>query len=97
MADQRRLKDLVSVGKATILDLERLGIRTVAELARCDARDLYEGLYRLDGVWHDPCCEDVFRAAIAQAKDPELPLEQRQWWYWSRLRKAQVQLPGSDS
>jgi hypothetical protein len=30
---------------------------------------------------------DVFVAAVAQAKNPELPIEQRQWWYWSKLRK----------
>jgi hypothetical protein len=30
----------------------------------------------------------VFVAAVAQAKDPHLPVEQRQWWYWSRLRKT---------
>jgi len=31
---------------------------------------------------------DVFRAAVAQARDPRLPAEQCQWWYWSRKRKA---------
>jgi hypothetical protein len=30
---------------------------------------------------------DVFRAAVAQAKDPQLPADQCQWWYWSRNRK----------
>jgi len=25
---------------------------------------------------------------VAQAKDPDLPIEQRQWWYWSKLRKV---------
>jgi len=29
----------------------------------------------------------VFVAAVAQAKDPALPIEQRQWWYWSKIRK----------
>jgi hypothetical protein len=27
-------------------------------------------------------------AAVAQAKDPHLPLEQCQWWFWSKKRKA---------
>ena len=26
-------------------------------------------------------------AAVAQARDPQLPVEQCQWWYWSRKRK----------
>jgi hypothetical protein len=34
------------------------------------------------------CCLDVFQAAVAQAKNPKLPIDKRQWWYWSRLRKA---------
>jgi hypothetical protein len=83
----RRLKDLVSVGPATLRDFERLGIRSVEQLANCDARELYERLSSLDGRRHDPCVEDVFRAAIAQARDPDLPQELKQWWTWSRIRK----------
>ncbi|HKQ71302.1 MAG TPA: helix-hairpin-helix domain-containing protein [Polyangiaceae bacterium] len=83
----RRLRDLTSVGPATLSDLQVLGITTVAELARCDARELYERLCTESGARHDPCCEDVFAAAIAQARDPDLPAAQRQWWYWSRQRK----------
>jgi hypothetical protein len=25
---------------------------------------------------------------VVQAKDPRLPAEQCQWWYWSRVRKS---------
>jgi hypothetical protein len=25
---------------------------------------------------------------VAQARNPRLPARQKQWWYWSRLRKA---------
>ncbi len=42
MADTRLLKDLGSVGPATIADFEVLGIRSVEQLARCDAHELYE-------------------------------------------------------
>jgi hypothetical protein len=24
---------------------------------------------------------------VAQARDPQLPVERCQWWYWSRKRK----------
>lgn len=88
MSDPRKLSDLVSVGRATLDDFRRLGVTSVAELAACDPQALYEGLYRLDGVWHDICVLDTFQAAIAQARDPDLPPELRQWSYWSRLRKA---------
>ncbi len=87
MCDDRQLKDLSGVGKATIADLKLLGIRSVAELARQDGKQLYDQLCQRTGKQHDICALDVFRCAIAQARDPELPKEQRNWWYWSRLRK----------
>ncbi len=83
----RKLSDLVSVGPATIKDFDVLGIKTIEQLAKCEARKLYEKLCKATGVRHDPCVEDVFEAAIAQAKDPTLPHEKKQWYYYSRLRK----------
>jgi hypothetical protein len=85
---QRHLKDLVSVGPAMLRDFELLGIRNVAQLARQKPAELYENLCRLKGQRQDICCLDVFCAAVAQARNPLLPEGQRQWWYWSRLRKA---------
>jgi len=87
-AEERRLKDLVSIGPAMLRDLELLEIRSVAELARKEPRQMYRDLCRLTGQPQDICCLDVFTAAVAQAKNPQLPVEQRQWWYWSRKRKA---------
>jgi hypothetical protein len=26
---------------------------------------------------------------VAQAKNPDLAIEQRHWWYWSKVRKRQ--------
>jgi hypothetical protein len=83
-----KLKDLVSVGPATLKDFEVLGIESVEQLARQDARALYDEICKRTGIRHDPCVEDVFACAIAQAKDPYLPPEQKQWFYWSRLRKS---------
>ena len=89
MATQaRRLQDLVSVGPAMVRDFELMGIRSVAELSRRNPEKLYERLCRITGKSQDICCLDVFRAAVAQARNPRLPAEQRQWWYWSRQRKA---------
>ena len=89
MKDSRTLGDLVSVGPAMLRDLERLGIRSVAQLARANPERLYERLCEMTGQPHDICCLDVFSAAVAQAKNPKLPATQRNWWYWSRRRKAQ--------
>jgi Pathogenicity locus len=83
----RRLSDLVSVGPAMLRDFEMLGVRNVAQLARQDPAEMYERLCHIRGGKQDPCVRDVFHAAVAQARDPELPPHQRQWWYWSRQRK----------
>lgn len=84
---ERRLEDLVSIGPAMMRDLKTLHIESMAGLARQNPRQMYSDLCRLKGP-RDICCLDVFTAAVAQAKNPDLPVEQRQWWYWSRKRKA---------
>jgi len=86
--DQRQLRDLVSVGPAFLRDFELLGIRTVSQLARRNPEKLYEGLCAIKGQAQDICCLDVFHAAVEQAKNPNLPAEQCQWWHWSRKRRA---------
>ncbi len=88
MPDGRRLSDLVSIGPAMLRDFEKLGIRSVGQLARRNPQQLYERLCRVTGQAHDICCLDVFHAAVAQARNPRLPATQKQWWYWSRLRKS---------
>jgi pathogenicity locus Cdd1 protein len=87
---QRELGDLVSVGPATVRALHSLGVHSVAQLAHCDAESLYNKLSRLRGRREDPCCLDVFAAAVAQARDSALPAEKCVWWYWSRQRKSQA-------
>jgi len=88
MKASRSLADLISVGPAMLRDFELLGIRGVPQLARANPEKLYERLCRVTGQPHDICCLDVFQAAVAQARNPRLPAEQCQWWYWSRQRKA---------
>jgi hypothetical protein len=85
---ERKLRDLVSIGPAMMRDFRLLGIASVARLARRDPEKLYEKLCRVTGQPQDICCLDVFRAAVAQARNPRLPKQQCQWWYWSRRRKA---------
>jgi len=86
--ETRQLKDLFSVGPATVRDLKLLGITRAEQLAGKDARKLYDHLCKLAGERCDPCMMDVLSAAIAQAQDPGLPEEKRKWWYWSRIRKS---------
>jgi Pathogenicity locus len=87
--EDRRLQDLISIGPAMLRDFKLLGIRTVAQLSRQNPEKLYQRLCRKTGQRQDICVLDVFSAAVAQARNPLLPAEQSQWWYWSRKRKGQ--------
>src|SRR5271169_7051533 len=87
----RQLIDLISVGPSIREDFVKLGITEVRLLAKANPKQLYDRLCRLTGERQDRCVLDVFTAAVAQAKNPRLPAEQCQWWYWSRVRKASEQ------
>jgi hypothetical protein len=87
MVTTAKLTDLRGVGKAIENDFHRLGVHSVAELAECDGKELYDRLCDMSGVRQDPCVLDTFRCAVAQAQDPRLPVEKRDWWWWSRQRK----------
>ena len=84
----RRLEDLISVGPAMMRDFGLLKIRSVEQLASQNPVKLYQKLCRIKGQNVDICCQDVFTAAVAQSRNPLLPAEKCQWWYWSRQRKA---------
>jgi hypothetical protein len=86
--DSRSLDDLDGIGPAMLDDFRRLQVPGVAALARQDPQALYDRLCRLTGVRQDPCVLDTFCCAVAQARDPALPMAQRRWWWWSRRRKA---------
>ncbi|MGJ5817554.1 helix-hairpin-helix domain-containing protein [Paludibaculum fermentans] len=90
MADLRKLKDLDGIGPKMLKDLELLGIANIDQLKKQSGRKMYDRLCEFTGQRQDPCVLDVFVCAVAQAKDPNLPAEQRNWWYWSRVRKGQI-------
>jgi hypothetical protein len=84
---RRELRDLISIGPAMLRDFELVGIRSVAQLAQQNPQRLYTRLSRATGQRQDPCVLDTFCAAVAQARNPRLPAEKCQWWYWSKRRK----------
>jgi hypothetical protein len=86
MVAMAQFQTLESVGPAAAQDLWDLGCASLSELAPKDAHELYLALTLRAGVRMDPCVEDVFRCAIEQARDPALPAERRQWWYWTGHR-----------
>jgi hypothetical protein len=87
MNDDRTLRDLVGVGPRIEADFRSLGIGSVEALAGANPDELYDELCHKTGTRQDPCVLDTFRSAVAQARNPDLPLEQRSWWWWSRQRK----------
>jgi hypothetical protein len=84
---ERRLGDLISIGPAMLRDFEVLGVRSVVKLARQDPEKMYRKLGRVAREHQDICVLDVFRSAVAQARNPRLPAEKCQWWWWSQKRK----------
>jgi len=87
MSDTRELQDLISVGPSIAKDFEMLGIRSVGQLAKHDPKKMYARLQRVTGTHMDICVLDTLEAAVAQARNPRLPVEKCQWWWWSRKRK----------
>lgn len=85
---ERKLKDLHGIGKKMLLDFELLGVKSVSDLARRDGQALYKALEKKTGTRQDPCVLDVFRCAVAQAQNVQLPREECDWWWWSRERLA---------
>jgi len=85
--ESRELKDLMFIGPAMLRDFELLGIRSVGQLAKQDAKKLYAKLGRVAKQHQDICVLDTFEAAVAQARNPRLPAEQCQWWWWSNKRR----------
>lgn len=61
------LRNLRSVGPATLKDLHALGIDNIESLAAADPRELYKRLCLLNGPT-DICMLDVFCCAHAQAQ-----------------------------
>ena len=68
-AQPRQLKDLVPIGPAMLRDFEMLKIHSVADLAKVDPRRMYQKLCQLTGERQDPCVLNVFRSAVAQARN----------------------------
>lgn len=82
------LLQLRNIGKAMRQDFDLLGIKTVKQLAKCNADDLYARIQTLTNTRHDPCVWDTYAAAIHQAKTGEaLP-----WWEFTKVRKNRAAL-----
>ena len=81
------LSSLKNVGPVTLSNFTLLGIETIQQLAKQDADRLFARLSGLSKDRVDPCVQDIFSAAIHQARTGEaLP-----WWSFSAARKQRQQ------
>ena len=81
-----QFQTLDSVGPSIAEDLWFLGYRGIDELKDANPAEMYRKLISMRGKPIDPCVEDVFRCAVAQATYPDLPDSVRQWWKWKEQR-----------
>lgn len=81
-------QELPNIGPAMATDFVRLGLRSLDDLERSDAQELYDRIGRMDGTRHDPCVLDTYAAAIHNLRTGE----EQPWWEFSRRRKATVVL-----
>ncbi|MCH9610785.1 MAG: TfoX/Sxy family DNA transformation protein [Chlamydiae bacterium] len=79
----KELAQLKNVGKATLQDLELLGIQSVEDLKQQDPTELFQKLETISNLQHDPCMWDIFAAIIHEAKTGEAT----NWWSWTPKRK----------
>lgn len=79
-----QLEQLPNIGPSIAADLRRIGIAHPAELAPCDAFQLYRQLCTTTGKRQDPCVLDTFLAAV----DFMRGAEPRPWWAYTAERKA---------
>jgi pathogenicity locus Cdd1 protein len=86
--DMRKLRDLAGIGKSIEANLNSIGVTSVPILASREGDDLYDKLCAKTRTRQDSCVLDTFRCAVAQARNPRLPTEKCNWWWWSRQRKA---------
>ncbi|MBP8084407.1 MAG: pathogenicity locus [Spirochaetes bacterium] len=71
-----------SVGKATVRDLNRLGIFKVEDLKNKNPEKLYEELSGFYASKLDRCVLYVFRCAVYFAKETNHDPAKLKWWNW---------------
>ena len=98
--DSRRLQRIPGVGPSIAADLQRLGIRDVAELRGRNPESLYAALCREVRHHVDRCVLYVFRCAVYFASEAEHDPELLKWWNWKDGRiglRACPLSPGAQS
>ncbi|XOV80931.1 MAG: helix-hairpin-helix domain-containing protein [Aestuariibacter sp.] len=88
------VSSLHSVGPSLASMIVAIGYDSLNRLVGANPKKMYDQLNTQFGIRFDPCVEDVFRCAVAQASYKDLPAESRDWWYWTPHRgKSDVAFP----
>lgn len=82
----KELTQLGSVGPKMAVKIYQLGFATIESLKNADPYDMYLRYSDKVGGYADPCVEDVFRCAVAQATYKNLPRNLKKWWSWAPQR-----------
>ena len=85
-----QFQTLGSIGENIAQALWGLGFTSVADLANKDPYEMYQNYSVQVGYRADPCVEDTFRCAVAQAKYSNLSQHLKCWWEWSAQRGQHV-------
>jgi len=83
--DRETLRELTrapGVGPSIDADLETLGVRSLADLARADPEELYQRLETQADGHVDRCVLYVFRCAHYFAAHTRHDPELLEWWRW---------------
>ena len=82
----KELQTLASVGPKMAVKIYELGYPSIQSLQTADPTEMYLTYCKKVGGYADPCVEDVFRCAVAQAINPQLVKQAKNWWYWTPQR-----------
>ena len=80
--EKSELLIIPGVGKATVKDLNRLGIFKVENIKNKNPEKLYEELSGFYASKLDRCVLYVFRCAVYFAKETNHDPEKLKWWNW---------------
>jgi Pathogenicity locus len=84
------LQQLPGVGPSISADLQRLGVKSIRDLARRDPERLYTRLCETTGTRPDPCVLYTFRCAVYAARTVKPDPELLKWWKWKNRTLGQA-------
>ncbi|MFZ1914672.1 MAG: helix-hairpin-helix domain-containing protein [Dehalococcoidales bacterium] len=76
------LEQIPGVGKSIALDLQNIGIHSIADLKGKNPETLYAQSNQFAGTTQDKCLLYVFRGAVYFTEHENPEPAKLKWWYW---------------